>query len=161
MVISGRDAGWTLAGVAAPGEGGVDPDGAGTADAAGGADNAGDEAASGGTGVAAAPLAPVALPSNDLGGPVAEALLVAAALPALAFGAGAVVAGEFVGLGPAGGCAAASGEFVAFGGEEFPCVAAGFGALGAAAAPWDAPAAGPLCAGGGVVWLGFFSSEGR
>src|ERR1700723_964837 len=147
MVISGRDAGWTLAAVAAPGEGGVDPDGAGPADAAGGADNAGDEAASGGTGVAAAPLAPVALPSNDLGGPVAEALLAAAALPALALGAGAVVAGEFVRLGPAGGWAAGSGEFVAFGG-------AGAGALGAAAAPWDAPAGGPLCAGGGVVWLG-------
>ena len=160
MVISGRDAGWTLAGVAAPDDG-VDADGAGAPDAAGGAAEFVVAVASGGPGVAAAPLAPVALPSNDLGGPVAEALLVAAALPALAFGAGAVVAGEFVGLGPAGGCAAASGEFVAFGGEEFPCVAPGFGALGAAAAPWDAPAAGPLCAGGGVVWLGFFSSEGR
>ena len=153
MVISGRDAGWTLAGVAAPGEG-VDPDGVGAADAAGGAAEFVVAVASAGTGVTAAPLAPVALPSNDLGGPVAEALLVAAALPALAFGAGAVVAGEFVGLGPAGGCAAASGEFVAFGG-------AGAGALGAAAGPWDAPAGGPLCAGGGVVWLGFFSSEGR
>ena len=159
MVISGRDAGWTLAGVAAPGEG-VDPDGAGAADAAGGANNAGDEAASAGTGVTAAPLAPVALPSNDLGGPVAEALLVATAFPVLGFGAG-VVAGGFVALAAAGGCAAVPGELVAFGAEEFPCVGAGVGALGAAAAPWDAPAGGPLCAGGGVVWLGFFSSEGR
>ena len=160
MVISGRDAGWTLAGVAAPGEGGVDPDGAGAADAAGGSAEFVVAVASGGTGVTAAPLAAVAFPSEDLAGPGAESLAGATAFPVLGFGAG-VVAGGFVALAAAGGCAAVPGELVAFGAEEFPCPGAGFGALGAAAAPWDAPAGGPLCAGGGVVWLGFFSSEGR
>jgi hypothetical protein len=159
MVISGSDVGGEPAGVALPDDG-ADADGAGAADAVG-VDEAGDEAASVDPGGAVAPLVVVALPSEDWAGPGAEALAGATAFPVLAFVAAGVVAGGFVAPGAAGGCAAVPVELVAFGAEEFPCPGAGVGALGEPPAPCDSLAGGALCAGGGVVWLGFFSNEGR
>lgn len=162
VLISGSDAGWTAAGVEVAVVAAVDG-----ADSAGvevaGADVAGEEVASVGAGVAADPLAAVAFPPGDGVELGAEVLLGAVAAPVLAFGAGVAIVGGFAAL-AAGGCAAAPGEFVAFGAEEFPgaaAPAAGAGVFGAAALPWAAFAGGAFCAGGGVVCPDFFSSDGR